>query len=245
MAKLLDEINLQMKEEGDDFMLKKFVGHAFAMLLTVSTSVSAMTFSQPIRLGGILNTPCRGFVFEGESSNTGNLDIGNKFKSGKKDDEKVYKDGIATFGNGVSTLYVHYDDDKEINITFGNKDGKNVFTLYDRHMIEEWCGISKIETDSGLVLYVLDRRGGDWSSENCSIIGRREDGVFVKYFDMVNIRKMYFAKPRYVHFTKIYTQGDSIIINYEYFYPNSESQGEFRFKWDDDAQWFGVEQVVY
>ena len=25
----------------------------------------------------------------------------------------------------------------------------------------------------------------------------------------------------------------------------SEPEGEFRFKWDDKAQWFGVEQIVY
>ena len=224
-------------------MLKKFIGLVFVMLLVTNTGASAMTFSQPILLGDILNTPYGGFVFKGESSNTGKIDVGNKFRSGKND--KVYKSGIATFGNGINALYVHYDDDKEINILFGSKDGKNVFTLYDRHMIEAGCGIRKIATDSELVLYVLNREGGNWGEGDCSIIGRRDDGVFVKYFDMYNIRKMYFVNPKYVNFNKIYTQGDSIIVNYEYFYPNSERKGEFRFKWDDKALWFGVEQVVY
>lgn len=221
-------------------MLKKVLITLFVLLM-LCASAFAMQFSQPVKLGSIMNTPYGGFIFSGANSNTGNPYFHKGFPN-----RKLYKSGIATFGNGINALYVHYDDEKEINILFGNKDVRNVFTLYDDHMIESGIGISKIETNSGLVLYVLNREGGGWWGDaNCSIIGRREDGVFVKYFDMNNIRGMYFKKPKYVHLTKLYTKGDLLIVSYEYSYPNSEIKGEFRFKWDNAAQWFGVEQVVY
>ena len=43
------------------------------------------------------------------------------------------------------------------------------------------------------------------------------------------------------------TRGEYIIIPYcrWYWQGKSAPEGEFRLKWDDAAQWFGIEQVVY
>ena len=44
-------------------------------------------------------------------------------------------------------------------------------------------------------------------------------------------------------------QGDTIILEFKHtdstIKSERETTGEFRFKWDDAAQWFSIEQVVY
>ncbi len=218
-------------------MIKKIFGVLLCMMF-VAGNCLAMTFSEPVKLGHLFSTPRGGFVFKGEHSNNG------KFISYINRNEKVYEKGIAIFGEGEDALYVYYDDNKKLNVTFGSKDENNSFTL-NNHMIEQFCDVWKIETDSELVLYPINIFGGSWGSSNWIILGKRSDGAFVKYIEAFDIRKKYFANPRYVDCNKIFTQGNSIIIGYKYFYPQNEHNGEFRFKWDDKAQWFGVEQVVY
>ena len=221
-------------------ILKKMLGIMLGVMLVLTASVSAMTFSQPVKLGEIFNTPSGGFIFKGVTSNNGKSYINERWSK----NEKLYEKGVAIFGSGNDALYVHYDDNKKINIMFGNVDGINTFAL-DHHMIEESCEVKRIDSDNKLVLYVLKRFSGSMGSENWIILGKTPNGLFVKYFETKDIRKQYFSNPRYVDFNRIYTQGNTIIISYKYFYPKNEHNGEFHFKWDEAAQWFGVEQVVY
>lgn len=88
------------------------------------------------------------------------------------------------------------------------------------------------------------------------LLGRRSDGVFVKYFDMEDINVKYFGLQKSTYGTtkglrspwyrNCHCQDDTIVIEYERFVgKNFCKAGEFRFKWNESAQWFGVEQVVY
>ena len=43
--------------------------------------------------------------------------------------------------------------------------------------------------------------------------------------------------------SRVRTDGDTLIINYGNW--RSREYGEFRFRWDENAQWFGIEQIVY
>lgn len=55
-------------------------------------------------------------------------------------------------------------------------------------------------------------------------------------------------RMRSVYYKNYYCKEDMIIIEYDNYNPNTKrmyKEGEFRFKWDDAAQWFGIEQVVY
>ncbi len=207
-------------------------------LVVLSNICFSMTLSQPVKLGEVFNTPSGGFIFRGESANDGKSYTNHRWS--KK--EKVYEKGVAIFGCGENALYVHYDDNKEYNVMFGSKNVENTYNI-NRHMIEEQYNIDLIKTDTRLLLYILTNYtpGG----QNYTIIGRREDGVIVKYFSTNDIKGWYFQNPKYVHFSEIHTSGDIIVISYKYFYPKNEYNGELRFKWDGKAQWFGVEHVVY
>ena len=79
------------------------------------------------------------------------------------------------------------------------------------------------------------------------IIGKKSDGRFVKYIDTRDITRRYFGwdgtgvSP--IVYLDMYTQGNTLIVPY-YHLRNNKSRREFRFKWDDKAQWFGVEQII-
>ena len=86
------------------------------------------------------------------------------------------------------------------------------------------------------------------------MIGRQKDGKWVSYVDSKNLSDLYFSgneaykASEGVHYETPQFQGDTMVIPYTF---SSESgrrivtNGEFRFKWDEVAQWFGIEQVVY
>ena len=225
-------------------MVKKFLAITFvafvSLLITVDNAV-AMVFSQPQKMGAVWGTPIGGIVIEGASLNNGEIyrmNDGKTIPKKKYNNVDVYSKGVAKFGAGADAIYVHYETVPQHIAMFGNKDGKNVFNY---EIFEIWYEIRQIKTDNDLVLYAL----ANLTSSNWIILGRKSDGVFVKYLETDDIRRKYFDKPRYVNFDEICTKGDTMIIRYKYFANKNEQRGEFRFKWDDAAQWFGVEQVVY
>ena len=83
------------------------------------------------------------------------------------------------------------------------------------------------------------------------IIGKRQDNVWVKYIDIPDITKRYFGKNRLISYSHPVIKNDTIIFEHSMINQKPGGRlefvkaGEFRFKWDDAAQWFGVEQVVY
>ena len=93
----------------------------------------------------------------------------------------------------------------------------------------------------------------EYCTSHLIIIGKRQDGRWVKYIDSKNISKSYFGnKDGYkedggIFYKQPICSGSTIIIPYCRWYWKglSSNEGEIHLKWDDKAQWFGIEQVVY
>ena len=227
----------------------------------IASNGFAMTFSQPVEIGRVWGTPMGGNVIENATENKGEL---YRMRNGETIPErnygnKVYGKGIARFGDNNTAIYFHYNWDyykkdreayKNNGAKFGGKDSSNTVAL----LIEEgWgCSISKIPNDKGLTLYLIFHSGCVRGSERYIIFKVMADGKFVKMVDTnpvvesylglnrMGMRGVYLEKPKIV--------GDTISISYNEYNKTLKRDvilGEFRFKWDDAAQWFGVEQVVY
>ena len=205
-------------------------------LLCLSSGCFAMSFSQPTTVGKIFVTPSSGTVIRGASYNSGQpID---RFQG-----EKTYRNGLAAWGNGDTALFFHYGSYPP---KFGSKNINNAYP------VKTWvdCEIIKIGTDSNISLYMLRNSGSDISVIDFTLLGRRNDGVWVKYFDTNTLIENYFGanlnrKIRPI-FSKFDVRNDTISMSYGYYSNGGVSRtGEFRFKWDDKAQWFSVEQVVY
>ena len=262
--------------------MKKILALTF-MVLFVATNCFAKTFSKPEKIGNIFGTPSGGFIFTGESQNNGSL---YKLKNGKiyywKEldtktkkwyDVNVYEKGIAQFGIGNDALYVYYDFKKyttdygkgfggnfqegaQQGVKFGGKNQNNLFSLHHQ-IFESNCRIEKINSDKNLTLYMLIYNGSV-GGYNYVLLGRQQNGTWIKYFDTEDINTKYFGiqksdygitmRMRGVNYKNYYCNGDTIVIEYDN-YNNSTRRmykaGEFRFKWDDAAQWFGVEHIIY
>lgn len=233
--------------------MKKLFGIFFALIIFSPTCL-AMNFSQPVKVGHAghyQDIDSGGFFFEGTSQNNGDVIIsGNKNSYGR---------GLASWGGGKDALYCEYDSylssDKNDRLKFG---GKNNFVTEDGTGRD----ILKIESDKGITLYVLYRQFMYFSF--LDIIGCRQDGTWVRYINFGDMEKRFFEgfSKKYMvnlaygnHGDKleyyykgnfVYTKGDTVIVLYSLWKGWDRLQkGEFRFKWDEAAQWFGVEQVVY
>ena len=220
-------------------------------------NTAPMKFSQPVYIGqagskAFVGQDPRfkgGYFIEGASYNNGNLIV-----HGKDREYKTYDKGLARWGDGKDALYCEYKAARKEDgggLKFG---GKKNFVIFD----ESRRDIFKIETNKGITLYPLYYRYKWWTS--LDIIGCREDGTWVKYIDMDSIIEQYFGKkPLNVNvilgneewkdfLNEISCKEDTIKVNYHVFsynpYHKIES-GEFRFKWDETAQWFSVEQIKY
>ena len=231
-------------------MKKFFVGVVLSVLF-VAQSAFAMTFSQPVKVGRILGANMGGFVFDNATVNNGTLS-----KHGRG---KAYDTGVARFGEGKDALYFHYrygDWQRKISaiMLFGSDDKNN--TVPVNVMVAD---ILKINGSNNKIFYVIED-GYDLAEESWyTLIGKKSDGTWVKYFDTVTVGKTYFGSGDNKNmrtqwglaFYKPETKGDTIIIHYSrnkdgrQIQRDVDERGEFRFKWDDKAQWFGVEQVVY
>ena len=239
--------------------MKKFLG-LLVMFMIISSNCLAMTFSQPVEIGSVGGTPQGGFSIKGASYNNG-----TSYKNGQLDKEwgKLYEKGIARFGNDVDALYVHYDCSPNKNIEywdayspkFGDKDAKRTVSLMAGE--GEYVTIYKIKNTGDVTLYLLRSQGSVAGTTIYVLLGRRSDGVFVKYFDMEDINIKYFGLQKNKYGTtkgmrnpwykNCRCQGNTITIEYERSHGRTGyvKEGEFRFKWDEKAQWFGVEHVVY
>ena len=214
--------------------MKKFLGAVVATVL-ISNSAAAMQFSQPEKLGMVTWSQVRanGYIFDGETSNKG-----TKKSSGSN--YNIYSKGVAKYGNGEDALYIHYDDSHSTFCNLGSKDISNT------QKVGLFCDvIYKITTNKGITLYPINYIYGPAGSY--TIIGRQKDGKWVKYIDTDEIAKQYLGLNSLTGGEMIFflsSQGDTLVMKYR---PNRSRYdiGEFRFKWDDAAQWFSVEQIKY
>ena len=232
--------------------MKKFFG-LLVMLMMIASNCLAMTFSQPVKLGGIgfpTQSPYRYYFVDGATYNSGKPYVETPQLAEKRTN---YKEGIAVFGEDKSALYCKYilalapskSDAWKYAIKFG---GKNNYIISTESQYKK---IYRIDTDEGLTVYSIVRISG---SERINIIGRQNDGKWVSYIDSKTLSDKFFGgNEAYkasdgVHYDEPQFLNDTIIIPYNFssvMGRNSVSKGEFRFKWDDKAQWFGIEQVIY
>ncbi len=207
-----------------------------------------MTFSKPTYVGEIstgIQSPYGGYIIKGATQNNGDY-----FTKWRKDG-KYYGKGIAVFGKGNDALYCHYDYYAQIapnskeSEKFGSRDLSNTID------VGIWHGgsINKIDTNEGITLYAIRF---NYCTSFITLIGRTKDGKWIKYFDTRDISNRYGIKWGYkedggIFYEYAKTDGDTIIIPYHRWHWSGESktEGEFRFKWDDKAQWFGVEHIAY
>ena len=219
--------------DEEEFMLKKFFGIFFALML-ISSSCFAMKFSQPEEIGRIHKTQAGagsgGFEFPGATFNEGDFYRTNKWN---QNNTKTYGKGIARFGE----LYIYYDAYKnQDEVSIGSNDLSNTIKIYcsnDR--------VFKIANDGNIQIYALIFMSS--GARQFYIIGTKSDGSFVKYIDSSQIVKQYIGEVGLV-FGDFKSDGSVISISYQT-QGRSKTSGEFRFKWDDAAQWFSVEQIIY
>ena len=225
------------------------------MLVMTASNCLAMTFSQPVEIGRTYGDPNGGIYIKGATENNGELYQNPRIKN----NTEVYKKGIARFGEGITAIYFHYNFDYvkqgydafvNNGAKFGGKDPSNTVAL----VIEEgWsCNISRIPNDKGKTLYLLFHQGCVAGNETYIIFDVKSDGKFIKMIDTRSVVEKYLGANkmhmRGVYLDKLYCKDDTIIIPYNDY--NKETRrtfkaGEFRFKWDESAQWFGVEHIIY
>ena len=242
--------------------VKKVFGILFLMMI-FSANCFAMSFSQPVKTGfKIIKTQAGGgMIVENATQNNG--DFYKRTYNGKttvydgKNGKARYGKGVARWGNGADALFAHYNYySKDSNVYFGGQDVKNTVSLnpINPMSVEE---IYKISTNEGITFYMI-HTSYDLADETWwNLIGRRKDGVWVKYFSSLDITKKYFGQQGNVWnglaicCDDFRVNGDTIVIEYSRYHKNSGQrgnlvkEGEFQFKWDDKAQWFGVEQIIY
>ena len=230
-----------------------FVGLSFLF----SASASAMNLHYRHEIGKIFFSPHGIFEMRGDRAHTGKPFTNEKYMKlyhhdGQKKQINIYDKGVAAFGNDKERIYFHYDSRNGVP-TYDSATGTTnvVSRLGERDInntVQVGIGIptrlSVIGTDANMILYSLvndDPSGVTGPTQ--TIIGKLPDGTYVKYFDTSILKKQYFSDPSRFHFSdSILIYKDTIIIPYHNI-DDQEQRGEFRFKWDDKAQWFGVEYV--
>lgn len=227
-----------------------FITLIIAYLFSINIAF-AMQFSQPEKLGYFYGSAIGGFGMMGASQNNGKEYIPRV--QGTHDYSNLYGKGTALFGEGDAALYWHYDfyQYHRRNPYEGQKwavrvGGKNIENTYDLPILlyEAGYDIYRMTSDKGLVLYLLQHSSAI-SIKSFQIFGWYS-GKFYRYIDSERLTDMYFSKQRNRYTIPSYelssVSGDTLIFKYSTEYG---AKGEFCFKWDEDAQWFSVEQVVY
>ncbi len=230
-------------------MKKQAVLLALAMFVIAwfSGTCMAMRFSEPEKIGGVGSI---GFGMIGLTNPTHNT--GKNFKKTQNGLFcKGQSKGVALFGDEKDGIYFHYDTYKEPALWAGGKDLANTIKVSCYNSDE----IHRIKTDQGITLFPILLDGDITSS--FVILGKLRDGTFVKYIDSYIIGENYLGNEDNANYgiydkdTKeinlnLKVAGDTIIVYYHQAWPRENNNyGEFRFKWDDKAQWFGVEQIIY
>lgn len=216
--------------------MRKIILITIMLIISVPEFCFAMHFYQSERLGTFyFNQIGHGFMMKGETIN-----IGDKYTKIRGNNSRGYGKGIATFGYGKDALYVAYNAyTGNLDANFGNKQMTSYVPINDMTFKTIYC----IKSDSGMTLYPIVR---GHSYVDLTIIGKRQDGTFVKYIESERITSSYFGMrtfPNY-EYDKVRIFGDTIIVPY-CINKDIKIRGEFRFKWNEKAQWFGVEKVDY
>ena len=221
-----------------------------AVSLLLNTNCFAMKLENSILLGSISTLPPSGaFRIEGATSNEGELEREKEYKSGND-----YAKGVACFGSGEDIIYVYYNNDYFYTEDFSenvfrSKELTNSCRMGGENIDEavilpfgfpHTCSIYQITNDIGLKLYLLQYDTG--AIPSYKMIGKRQDGKWVKYFETETAEQYYGMKRAFCHNYKL--KDNTVIFEYgrydaveKKFITNIELQ----FVWNDDDKWFGVE----
>ena len=240
--------------------MKRLILIISAIVVLLSLNIcSAKVISQPVQIGKVSfaedREPLDGFIFEGTNSNI--------WQEKSKFVPNAYKKGIASWGNIHNKIYIHYS-------YTDNKYGHYIVTLYGDeatdNTIKVWTYRNKIfslDTDKNINLFLIDSDIAQPCDKNYTLIGKRQDGKFVKYFDVRTLLDQYCGVTKMTldeynknpergvsYFLKnIEIKNDTFVFPYyKYYWTNKNNHilvGEIRCKWDENAQWFSVDNVVY
>lgn len=205
-------------------------------------TVFAMHLSQPEEIGLIGYLNGFGFHIRGATNNQGTYSQIHDHNG-----KKYFDKGLARFGSGDDALYMHYNAHQEKNRGCVYCGGENIDNTVQLCFF--YYPIHRVNTDVGITLYPIWFSYGAQSQWH--IIGRRTDGKFVEYIDTEKISKMYFGDNinknggHNIICKMLECNGDTIVIRYNVDRERREDDGELRFKWDESAQWFSVENIVY
>ena len=222
-------------------MKKRVLGLIIGVCMLTGSSCFAMQFSPVEEMGeaGVSQAGRSGggMVIINATHNTGDYYITNAYNA---HNTQSYGKGVATFGDGDDALYMHYNMYDHTPTVMGGKNIHN--TIQWRFLIGY---ISRIRTDEGITLYAIQNTYGP--EFDYVIIGRRTDGVWVKYLDTREITDRYWSKRKSgapaTAYRNLRTEGDTLVMDYRHW--SDQENGEFRFRWDENAQWFGIDKVVY
>ena len=235
--------------------MRRFVLLAVMIIgcIIYSGTVFAMQFSQMEKIGGIGMCQAGGggggiYVSNASANN------GDYYRVYNKKNKISFGKGVARFGNGGDALFIHYNvyqDNQRLLVYCG---AENKANTVQTEVFNDF--IYKISSDSGITLYPIHFWYGPDSQWR--ILGRQKNGKFVKYIDTEEISKRYFGTKivdfgtsqnevcaQFIVYDTVRCEGDTIVIEYSSGRKNEGIKGEFRFKWDEAAQWFSVEQVAY
>ncbi|MBQ1867267.1 hypothetical protein [Selenomonas sp.] len=244
--------------------MKKGLMAGLTMGAIMLTSVcSAMTMQAPQKIGEISLLPMGWYEVKGATTHEGvpfkNVRYLTSYPSLRTGNgSKIFDKGVACFGNGEDCIYVHYDarDGRATYLpnksnSFVSKIGGKDFTNSIDITVSVMTHINCIKTDSDETMYLLvNEDAGCVTGITYTLIGKRSDGSYVKYFDTYDIIGRYYANKREVRMQNIKVEGDKIICNYcvtrygyvgQNYQKTYEGYGKLCFKWDDEAKWFGVE----
>lgn len=227
--------------------MKKFLLGVVLSVLFVAQSAFAMTFQQPVKLGDFVwkQVHHNSFEIKGATYNSGQSKV--EPRSGRI----YYTKGVARFGDGDSAIWLHYN--KENRPHFGKLGGENFNNVLSEDFLGTGYEIFFIGEERGFKFYAI-RGGYDLPSAQFryeyDIIGRKPDGTWVKYLNTGKLLKQYIGKDYACSIQNVTTSGNTIIMQYkilEYKLRRVTDGrcGELRFKWDESAQWFGVEHIKY
>ena len=196
---------------------------ATALVMSTAASCFAMQFSQPVEIGSSF---CDHFIGKGHTIEGATEIKANKYYHPiKKAYLGCYDKGYATFDGGK--LYVYYDGANQCLIRIGASDRTNT--------VQTACGgISKINTDQGITLYLLTGDGEGYPSY--ALVGKRADGRFVKYVDGTAIDKAYRINSAPYWYT-FDVNKDNIIVHYH------DGNINIKLQWDEAAKWFSYARL--
>lgn len=222
---------------------KKFLSIVIGVILFLPITAEAMNFDKITEIGFVgspVQSPYHGFIVSGENFNSGNayIETDNTIRS--------YTKGVARFGEGEKALFCKYDFNADFNnsISFGGENNY-IATLDGKDK-----KIYKLQNDANLPMYVIYH---NYCVTDLKIVGKTKEGKWVNYVDSKKISDAYFnGNDAYkldggVMYNPPVCRGDAIIITYYRWTWKGETptEGEFKLKWDNAAEWFGIEQIIY